>query len=43
MKRNQAKKHDQNVQTEQKDQPIIRVRSDLRAGLLGSDSRDTCI
>jgi hypothetical protein len=33
MKRDQSKKQEQNIKTEQKVQPIIRVRSGLRAGL----------
>jgi hypothetical protein len=34
MKRDQIQKQEQNVQAEQKDKQIIRVRSNLRAGLM---------
>ena len=33
MKRDQSKKQEQNIKAEQKVQPVIRVRSGLRAGL----------
>lgn len=42
MKRNESQKQEQNVQTEQKDQPIVRVRSNLRAGAV-APAKDTCI
>jgi hypothetical protein len=34
MKRNETKKQEQKNQTEQKDAPIIRVQSGLRAGAM---------
>lgn len=42
MKRNETEKQ-QNVQTEQKDQPIIRVQSNLRAGAASTKAKDHCI
>jgi hypothetical protein len=41
MKNTETKKQDQKLETAQKDQPIIRVRSNLRAGL--GAARDNCI
>ena len=44
MKNTETKKQDQKLQTAQNDQPIIRVRSNLRAGALGIEAaRDNCI
>jgi hypothetical protein len=37
MKRNQTQKQEQNTQAEQKDKPIIRVKSGLRAGMFDSE------
>lgn len=37
MKRDQSKKQEQNTKAEQKVQPIIRVRSGLRAGLMDDE------
>jgi hypothetical protein len=36
MKREEVKKDEQKIQTEQKDQAIIRVRSGLRAGAVSA-------
>jgi hypothetical protein len=33
MKREESKKQDQSIQTEKNQQPVVRVRSGLRAGL----------
>jgi hypothetical protein len=41
MKRDESKKQEQSVKTEQKCQPIVRVRSGLRAGLI-SVIEDPC-
>lgn len=43
MKRNETKNQDQTTQTEKKDQPIIRVQSKLRAGLLGTAAAGDCV
>lgn len=43
MKTTENQKQQQTVQTEQKDQPVIRVQSNLRAGAASSATRGHCI
>lgn len=43
MKRNETRKQEQKAQTEQKHQPIIRVRSGLRAGAVDAMLPGCCV